>query len=288
MVKINYSIIDSKLKSLILVCKESGNYKKIAVVSFILLSNILDDIGIKLGFRPRDKTSEEQIFRYMKLINSVLTNSIKITLFNEDVINEVKEIEVQFLRREGNIPFEYIKKIFETYYNIRKLDIPNLHENFKDELEGLHSETDLYSLMSPGNNKIKGQPDKVKSLILHKIREKEKKIQNELRKNYEKGLFESLLYLQKVKSSLRNEDKSKIELKGQLKNNINYQRSLDEIYGYCLIGVFTIFFLLGLVITIEAIFHPSLTATMSPLFLITYGMGAFFFILYWNYYKKEV
>lgn len=284
----NYSIIDSKLKSLIVVCKETGNYKKLAVVSFILVSNILDEIGIKLGIRPRkkNKPSEEHIFRYMNLINSILTKSLKITLFNEDFISEVEVIELQFLKKKGNIPFEYIKKIFESYYNIRKLDIPNLHETFKDELNGLHNEIDLYSLMATGNVKNK-QPDKVKSLILHKIREKEVAIQNELRDKYDKGLFESALYLQKVKSSLKNDDKKKIELKGQLKNNINYQVSLDAIFGYFLIGVVILFFLLGFIITIETVFHPSLTGTLSPLFLATYGMATLFFILYWNYFKKE-
>ena len=60
--------------------------------------------------------------------------------------------------------------------------------------------------MATGNVKNR-QPDKVKSLILHKIREKEVGLQNELRKNYDKGLFESALYLQNVKSSLKNGDK---------------------------------------------------------------------------------
>ena len=284
----NYSIIDSKLKSLIVVCKETGNNKKLAVVSFILVSNILDEIGIKLGIRPRKKNrpSEEHIFQYMKLINSILTKSLKITLFNEDLISELEEIEQQFLKKKGNIPFEYIKKIFESYYNIRKLDIPNLHETFKDELNGLHNETDLYSLMATGNVKNK-QPNKVKSLILHKIREKEVGLQNELRRSYDKGLFESALYLQNVKSSLKNGDKKKFELEGPLKNNVNYQISLDAIFGYFLIGVVIIFFLLGFIITIETIFHPSLTGTISPLFLATYGMATLFFILYWNYFKKE-
>ena len=70
----NYSIIDSKLKTLIVMCKETGNRKKLAVVSFILVSNILDEIGIKLGIRPRkkNKTPEEHIFRYMQLIKSSL------------------------------------------------------------------------------------------------------------------------------------------------------------------------------------------------------------------------
>ncbi len=79
----NYSLVDSKLKSLIRVCKKTGNDKKLAVVSFILTSNLLDEIGIKLGIRPRDKDIDETIFRYMTLINSVLKMNLKIVLFRD-------------------------------------------------------------------------------------------------------------------------------------------------------------------------------------------------------------
>lgn len=284
----NYSAIDSKLKSLIKVCNQTGNYKKLAIVSFILTGNILDEIGVKLGIRPRDKTSDEHIFKYMKLINSVLKKSLKITLFNEDVIETVKGIEIQFLKRKGDIPFEYIKEMYDIYYDIRKLDVPNLHETFRDELAELNNEANLYNIMYSGPKRhAKKQPDKIKSLILYKIREKEVSIKEELEKQYDKNLFESAVYLNKVKKSLKNQDNKKIELKGQLKNNINYQRSLEDILGYCLIGLFILFFLLGFIITVETIIHPLLTGAMGTMLLITYGASAFFFILYRNYFKRE-
>ncbi len=284
----NYTLIDSKLKSLIRVCKKTGNDKKLAVVSFILTSNLLDEIGIKLGIRPRDKDSDETIFRYMTLINSIFKKNLKIVLFREDIMTTINEIEIQFIKRRADIPSDYIKEMYDIYYDIRKLDIPNLHETFKNELIGLHSEAQLYELMSPGSHRsAKKQPDKIKALILHKIHEKEVFIQNQLSKSYDKGLFESAMYLKKVKSSIRDRDKGKIQLTGQLKDNINYQCSLEDILGYCLLGFFGLFFMLGLIITIETIFHPSLTGPMSILFLITYGASAFFFILYWNYFKKE-
>ena len=40
-------LLDLKLKRLIQLCKETGNYKKLAVVSFVLVSNMVDEIGIK-------------------------------------------------------------------------------------------------------------------------------------------------------------------------------------------------------------------------------------------------
>ena len=149
----NYSLVDSKLKSLIRVCKKTGNYKKLAVVSFILTSNLLDEIGIKLGIRPRDKDSDETIFRYMSLINSILKKNLKILLFKEDIMTTVKEIEIQFIKRKADIPSDYIKEIYDIYYDIRKLDVPNLHETFKNELIELHDEAQLYEFMSPGSHR---------------------------------------------------------------------------------------------------------------------------------------
>jgi hypothetical protein len=51
-----YNVIDAKLKNLIQVCKETRNYKKLAVASFILTSNRINEIGINLGVRPRNKS----------------------------------------------------------------------------------------------------------------------------------------------------------------------------------------------------------------------------------------
>ena len=56
----NLAVTDSKLKALINVCKQTGNHKKLAVVGFIITGNLLDEIGIRLGVRPRDKKSEDQ------------------------------------------------------------------------------------------------------------------------------------------------------------------------------------------------------------------------------------
>ena len=286
----NYSVLDSKLKTLIKVCKETGNYKKLGVVSFILTSNILDEIGLKLGIRPRkrNKSSEEHIFRYMELINSVFKDSLKISIFDPEDIYTIQTIELHFLKQEGELPYEYVKKMYEMYFNIRKLDIPNLHETFRDELESLHSETSMYALMSPTAGKGKKQPNKVKSLIIQKIREQERALQNEAGENYNKGHFESAIYLKKVRNSIENPKQHKIELRGQLKDNISYQRSLNDMYGFLLIGLSIVMCLLGVIVTAQTVFHPSLTGPMGVLLLSFFGSACLFLFLYWNFFRKEV
>ena len=283
----NYSIVDSKLKTLIKVCKQTGNNKKLAVVSFILTSNILDEIGVKLGIRPRDKNSDEKIYRYMELIKTIMENSLKISIFNEEHITTIQTIELQFIKQKGELPVEYIIEVFDIYYKIRALDIPNLHETFKNELSHLHSDTNMYALMSPSTSKGKHQLDKLKSLILHKIREQEREIQNEMRGTFNKDLFESAVYLKNVRRSVEDPKQSKIQLRGQLKENINYQQSLNEIYGFTLIGLSIVLFLLGIMVVIQAAFHPSLAGPTSILLLSFFGSGCLFLYLYWNFFKKE-
>ena len=51
----NTQFIDTKIKSLIQICKDTKNYRKLTIVGYALISNILDETGIKLGLRPRDK-----------------------------------------------------------------------------------------------------------------------------------------------------------------------------------------------------------------------------------------
>ena len=96
----NYKVLDLKLKNLIQLCKETENYKKLSVVSFILTSNILNEIGLKLGIRPRNVKLNEKIYDYMKIINKVLVDNLKLTIFHEDDIESIREIENLFLKKK--------------------------------------------------------------------------------------------------------------------------------------------------------------------------------------------
>jgi len=278
--------MDVKLKSLINICKQSGNIKKLAIVSFILTSNTLDEIGIKIGMRPREKTSGEAILSYMKLINSVLNNNFQMKLIDNEIIQRIKIIEIQFIKRKGDIPIDYIKEVFSIYYDLRKLNIPNLYDSYSENYTSQNSALyALYSSKKSKNNKSKS--DRLKSLILHKLKEEELSLQKKLNKHYDRELFENAIYLKNVRHSIKNEGTSKIEIKGNLKDNMTYQRSLENLLGYSFIGAFILFFLLGLVIGIEAITNPSLAGSLSILLLISFGTSTLFFVLYWNYFWRQ-
>ncbi|MBA7626001.1 hypothetical protein ES703_33435 [subsurface metagenome] len=284
----NYDLIDIKLKTLIKVCKETGNYQKLAALSFVLVGNLLDEIGVKLGIRPRDKDANEAIFQYMTLVNSILHDNFKMVLFQEDVIESVKTTELLFSKHRGDIPMEFISETYKLYYDLRKLEIPNLFEKLDVEVIAQNSEMRAYSFLSgvQSPTKKKNSDQKLKQVIIHGFKEQEIEMQKELNEGYDKEKFEKMITLKNAKAALRQHESGKIVLRGRLKDNIIYQRSIPHIFGYLMVGLFVLFFVLGLAVAIQTIYHPKLTASMSIFSLTFFGTGFFFIILYRQYFKK--
>ena len=239
------NIIDIKLKNLIQICKETQNYKKLAVVSFILTSNTLDEIGIHLGLRARNRKANEKSFEYMELINSFLLDNLNISLFPEDWIETVKDCEIIFLKNKGNLPYDYIKLIFSLYYELRKLDVPNLYKNIKSTEFVEPSELGFYSYLAPHSKK---KPrNNLTPLILQKIKEKELSLQKDLKNTFNSRKLENMIYLQNLKHSISQDDKGKITIQGALKDNLSYQHSIDAIFGYFIIGIVLLLVMLGII-----------------------------------------
>jgi hypothetical protein len=84
--------------------------------------------------RPREKNSGEKLFEYMELVNKVFNVNFSVNVFRLELIDVLKRIELLFLKKEGELRIEYVKEIFEIYYELRKLDVPNLHDNINSEI----------------------------------------------------------------------------------------------------------------------------------------------------------
>lgn len=283
----NETIIDSKLKHLIQVCKETKNYKKLAVSGFILISNKMDEFGIKLGLRLRNKEKDEKIFEYMKLINDVFETNLKIHIFREELLDILKQCETLFLRRRGDVPYNYIKKIFLLYYELRKLDIPNLHEQLKEDNIIKTTNVNLFSFLSPRGRQKRNDANKLKPLILHKVKEKEIALRETLNLDFNSKTFEQAIYLKKIKKGLEENGKHKIVIQGALKDNINYQLSLKSILGYFIFGVFLVAFCFGFIVLIEMMLFPFTVGVFGLSILLLFGVAAFFLILYWQNFRGE-
>jgi len=277
---------DAKIKNLIQVCKETGNTKKLAVVCFILTSNKLDEIGIRFGLRHRNKNSGEKLFEYMEKINDFLEYNLKISIFKQDQIELLRNCELLFLKSKGDVPYEYIKKVFQIYYDLRKLNIPNLNKTMKSDGFLESSELGLFSFLSPKSRRRNKNPNKLKPLIVQKINEKQFSLQKELELEFNSQMFEKAIYLHTLKKSMENNRSNKIIFQGTLKQNLSYQRSIEDIFKYLLLGLIALIVSLGFIILIELIYFPAYQI-LSGWSLFFFGVAGTIIIVYLRCFKKE-
>ena len=283
---INEELIDYKLKELIRACKKSQNYKKLAVTCFILLNNRMNEIGLKLGIRLRNRKEDEKVYEYMAMINKISQDSFQIIFFNQELIKDCKRIELIFLRSKGDLNLQQVSEAFELYYDIRKLEVPNLHKKVNKSL--LKGVNDVVSITNPFLNKGKGgDSNQVKNLILYKISKKEQKIRSQLNKKYSPELFESAIALQQAKASLERNNGNKITIRGSLKDNIVFKDSQYKLIGFFLLGMFIAFLLLGISMIYQAMENPLILDGIGSFLLMIFGLCLLIFFIYWNYFLKE-
>ncbi len=278
---------DAKIKNLIQVCKETGNTKKLAVVSFILTSNKLDEIGIRFGLRHRNKNSGEKLFEYMEQINAFLEYNLKINVFKQEQIELLRNCELLFLKSKGDVPYEYIKKVFQIYYDLRKLKIPNLNKTMKSDEFLESSELGLFSFLSPKSRRRNKDTNKLKPLIVQKINEKQFSLQKELELEFNSQMFEKAIYLHTLKKSLENNRSNKIIFQGTLKQNLSYQRSIEDIFKYLLLGLIALVVSLGIIILIELTYYPAYNGALNGWSLFFFGVASIIIIAYLRCFKKE-
>ncbi|MBA7511150.1 hypothetical protein ES705_03141 [subsurface metagenome] len=264
-------LFDLKLKRLIQLCKETRNYKKLAVVSFVLTSNTVDEIGIKLGMRPREKNSGEKIFEYMELVNKVFRVNFSVNVFRPELIDVLKRIELLFMKKEGELRLEYVKEIFEIYYELRKLDVPNLHDNINSEIIDKNRTISLFSFLSGGQNAKRKKEDLFNPILLHKFKEEEKALQYQLNKQFDKNTFEKILQLKTIRKSIEQKKGGKIVISGSLKDNISYKQSKEQVGQFLVIGIIILFAMVGSVSLIEALMYGFLSVAISYNLLVCFG-----------------
>jgi len=283
---ISEELIDHKLKELIRVCKKSQNYRKLAVACFILLSNRMNEIGLKLGIRSRNRKDDENIYEYMTLINKISQDSFNIIFFNQELVKDCKRIELIFLRTKGQLNLQQVSEAFELYYDIRKLEVPNLHKKIdKNLLKGVSEVASYSNLFS--NKGSHQDSNQVKNLILYKIAKKEEKVRNQLNKQYSPELFESAIALQQAKASLERNNGNKIIIRGTLKDSLIFKDSQYKLFGFFLLGIFITFFLFGITMVYEAMENPLILEGLGSFLLMIFGLCLLIFFIYWNYFLKE-
>jgi hypothetical protein len=267
----NEQLLDLKLKRLIQLCKETHNYKKLAVVSFVLTSNSVDEIGIKLGMRSREKKAGEKIFEYMELVNKIFRLNFKVSVFKPELIEVLKRIELLFLKKEGELRFEYVKEIFEIYYELRKLDVPNLHDSINSEVIDKNRTISMFSFSSGGRVGKSRENSAFNPILLQKFKEEEEALQYQLNRRFDKQAFEKILQLKTIRKGIEQKKGGKIVISGSLKDNISYKQSKDQVGQFFVIGIMILFAMVGSVSLIEALMYGLLSVAISTNLLVCFG-----------------
>jgi hypothetical protein len=223
----------------------------------------------------------------MELINEIFERNLKIPIFQVKHIEDIRECEALFLKNRGDIPYDYIKTIFQIYYELRKLDVLNLHKGleYDDFIES--SKLGVFSFLSPRTKRKDKNSSDLRPLILQKIKEKETSIQRNLTHRLDSHQFETAIYLNSVKRSLTKDKRGKIRVYGALKDNINYQNSIESIFGYFILGLIILMVSLGVVILTELSFTPMFSNDLSLWILIFFGSAAILIYFYIKQFRRE-
>ncbi|TFF90379.1 MAG: hypothetical protein EU548_03335, partial [Promethearchaeota archaeon] len=110
----NDSLVDLQLKQLTQLCLATRNFDKLGRITMILISNRLDEIGIRLGIKPRNKQQEETMAAYMENINSVLEGNFRVKLFVDELIQELRYNEAVLMRRKAPLKDKHVELLRST------------------------------------------------------------------------------------------------------------------------------------------------------------------------------
>ncbi|NVM34502.1 MAG: hypothetical protein HWN81_02830 [Candidatus Lokiarchaeota archaeon] len=284
-----YESQDLKIKSLIQVCKESGDYNSLASAILILTSNQLNMIGILLGLKARNRDSGESFAEYMEKINQVFMKNLGVFIFQDETIEEMNDCEPFFDRDHDDIPYNSIRTMFKIYYKLRKLDIPNLYRKFDDyDMVNIPQYKLQSYLSSNSNGRHNKGSDTLKPLILQKLKEKQLSLQRQSQKGFNSHNLELAILLKRQENSLNSKKKQKkIKFEGKLKDNISYQQSIENVVGYLIIGVFVLLFVLGTSMLLKSMFYPQFSSSLSYWSLLLIGGGAILFLVYFKYFIRR-
>jgi hypothetical protein len=280
------NVLDLKLRSLIHACKASGNFKKLSVVGFVLTSNIIDELSIKLGMRPRRKKEQEKLFEYLSLVNEVFDRNLQITIFRLELIDSLKEVELLFLKSRGDLPYEYIRHLITLYYELRKVEVPNLYKGMTGENFFENSGMGTLNFFSRGSKSKNKNENKFKPILQHTIRQKERQIQTKLNRKLTQNDLEMAINLRNIKNGLDKKRKQKIILQGSLKDSIIYEQSQSKLIGYLILGIVLLSISFGAVTLVEMFLLPETMEPLNHVVLISFGIAFLFIIVYRNYSKR--
>ncbi len=276
-------VLDPMLEMLVKLCVENDNYDTLAEVGYSLVSNSVNDIGVKIGIRARNKFLNESVCDYIKIINNVVVDNIKIYLIPRGIADQMYIIENQ-IKRGRNLTKNYVLKLFDIYFELVKIEVPDLNMGVTSNLN-ISPGIKLLSFLSSRDQKANKKIDQTSTIFMSKIKERQHYLQKQLDESFDGQQFKEMVYLKGFSDSIKKKNKTSVE--GKLSDNLIYRSSVNDIAAYFLLGGAVVMFLLGLATLIESTMFYFLSISLSSLYSMFFGSSATLFGVFYKYFWKN-
>jgi hypothetical protein len=223
----------------------------------------------------------------MELVNKIFSLNFRINVFKPELIEMLSQIELLFLKKEGDLGLDHIREVFDIYYELRKLEVPNLHENINSDILDRNRSISLFSFLSGGQNSRNKKEGAFNPILLHKFKEEEKALQIQLEREFDKEIFEKILHLKTIRKNIEQRSKGKIVISGSLKDNISYRQTKESIGQFLIFGLIILFAMIGIVTVIESFMFGVLSEVISYNMLICFGAIIILYFINKTYFGKR-
>ncbi|MHA1508929.1 MAG: hypothetical protein ACTSO6_09540, partial [Promethearchaeota archaeon] len=204
-----------------------------------------------------------------------------------EMIHNLSQIELLFLKRQGDVTLEQVKGVIEMYYELRKLEVPNLHENINSELLSRNRTVSMFSFLSGGQSKKRKSENALNPILMQRFKDEERALQIQLDQQFDKNAFEKILHLKTVRKNLEQKSKGKITISGALKDNISYRQSKENIGQLMIFSIIILFSMIGAVLLVESFMYGVLSVSISNTTLICFGVIVVLIFINKLYYGKR-
>jgi hypothetical protein len=265
------SIFDGKLKRFIELSLEGNQIRAATNLLYNLVSNMVDEIGYKLGFAPRRKEHNEKLSEYITLINKVFHYNFELIIFIDSQITTIKIVEALFERKklDEEFPQSYLKELTQLYFDLQKIRIPNLQEHLKDSDIMENRTISLMSFLSHKNQYSSTHKSSIKPLLLHLIHQDQKRLLAQLQEELDQDAILRLIQLKSIEKSLMSQSKwKKIHLSGNLLNNVDFSLLTSKTSQFGIQGIIFAFLILAIVCVAEMILFGIVTNEIGGLLLL--------------------
>lgn len=269
-------MLQKQLQRLIEACKRTGDFQPVAKLGLSLISNKVNELGIKLGFPARNGEGISISVHARKLNDAVEQAGFGFKLIPATCVDKLYLIERYLEHANGNISLKTIKDMLEVYYELKKITVPAFHETQPNTNPSLQ----LFSSMSsPKGSKIDGY----KTLLLGKLKEKEMRLQNKLCSGYDPETFQESMMVKRLMKSVKSNSSKQDSFISMFQNSLKK----GGITGYYLIAAFILFLGLGIVTAYQCSLYPFLTEALNTIYFLFFAGAGLMVLGYWYLFIKK-